>query len=429
VLSRSIACVSVLAPVLVSGAARADLREVAERVAAQWRAAGAKVERGPTRFLYEDETMTVAVGAPATVDGCTSVALIGARGLSFHAKVSGTEDDPLLEDPSARASSVAGVLQIERCGAAPPIHHLIVTSDAGRGAIETVVARSTAAVPAMRLVLPERTGGALPPPPDPGPSPALPAAPKRAEQAEMRARREGAQVVPREAWPTGTDGSGEGRTTLDAGCHRIELFAPEMPPNKTGRRMRLDVDAELRDDGDELLARDRTDASDARLEACVGEAIGASVVFAGAPANAQVAATHAWWPLPERLPTAWGAEARGRMAKALHVRHAAEPTNAPIALFQGPAGTTPIALPIEPGGCYLVVAAVTHGHVRGLGVRASVGARDASDERGSEDDAGAVAFCARDQSIARLEVEARGTSVAWGLAVFRLQSAVWEVAP
>jgi hypothetical protein len=56
-----------------------------------------------------------------------------------------------------------------------------------------------------------------------------------------------------------------------------------------------------------------------------------------------------------------------------------------------------------------------------------VGARQASDERGVNDEAGALAFCAGEDTRARVEVEARGTALAWGLAVFRIESRVWEV--
>jgi hypothetical protein len=425
---RVLTCASLFSflPLFVARTALAEVREVAERVAEQWRAAGAKVERGETRFLYENETMTVVVPVPHPDRGCTTVALIAARGMSFHAKVAGTDDDPLLDDSAARAASVAGVLQMERCAGIGPMDHLVVTSDAGRGAVETVVARSVKPLPAMRAVLPERTGGALPSPPDTGPVPPLPTASRRADQAEARVRRDGAKIAPREAWTAGADGTGEARVALEAGCHRVEIFAPEAHAPRGGRRLRLDVDAELRDDDDEMLARDRTEASDARLEACVGDGTAASVVFAGAPPGASIAAMHAWWALPEHLPSLWGPEARARMAAALRARHAANPREDAIALYQGAAGTTPIALPVEPGGCYIAAAAITHGHARGLGLRVIVAGRDAIDERGAEDDGGAVAFCARDASRAQIEVEARGTSVAWGVAVFRVQSAVWE---
>ena len=87
-----------------------------------------------------------------------------------------------------------------------------------------------------------------------------------------------------------------------------------------------------------------------------------------------------------------------------------------------------VPIGVEPGGCYLAVAAVTHGRARGLGLRAVTGGREASDERGVNDESGAVAFCVRDRAHARVEVEARGTALSWGLAVFRIGSGIWEIA-
>src|SRR5207253_2157256 len=102
---------------------------------------------------------------------CVNVALIGARGMSFHARVSGGDDDP--DDQATRAASVAGALSITRCGGAAS-RRLVLVSDAGRGAIETVVAYSRSPLAPIRIALPERTGGAIPPAPDPGDLPALP---------------------------------------------------------------------------------------------------------------------------------------------------------------------------------------------------------------------------------------------------------------
>jgi len=407
---------------------RESVREAADRVAAEWRKAGAVVERGPARFLYENETMTLTLPASSVDDRvCTTIALLGARGLSFHAKVAGVEEDPANDDSQARAASFAGILEMGECGeGAEPIERLRVTSDAGRGAIETVVGRSAKALPALRTVLPERTGGVLPPPPDAGPSPPLPTPLARAELAETRAKREGAKVAPRASWTATNDGSGDAKLTLAAGCHRVEVFAPVPRAHDRTRRRRLDVDAEIRDGDDELLARDRTDNADARLEACVGEETPSTVIFAGAPSGSELTVTHASWPIPDHLPTTWGPAPRARMARALLARRAGAPPEDAVALFAGPSGATPIPIEVEPGACYLAVAAVTHGHAHGLGLRVALGARDARDERTSDDDAGVVAFCARDQDRARLEVEARGTSLAWGLALFRIEGRVWD---
>jgi hypothetical protein len=358
---------------------------------------------------------------------CTTVAVVGARGLSFHAKVSGAEDDPLSLDEGSRAASVAGVLQMGRCEG-PAFGKVIVTSDAGRGAIETVVAHSRSPVPSMRVILPERTGGAMIPSAEPGTLPPLAPPSRRADVAESRGRRDGGLVAPRETWVAGVDGNGEGRITMAAGCHRVEIFATDPRAGQANRRFRLDLDAQLRDDDDDtMLGRDRTDAPDAHLESCVGKETLGAVVFSGAPPHSNVLVTHAAWPIPDHIPWTWGPETRGRMAGALLARHVSAPPSDAVTLAQGGSGVTTVPISIEPGGCYLAVASVTHGHARGLGVRAVVGARQASDERGTNDEAGAVAFCAREQSRARLEIEARGTALSWGMAIFRVESGVWGV--
>ncbi len=399
-----------------------SLRQEADRVAEEWRKGGAVVGRGPSRFLYDNETMTVILPpSESPPQACTTVAILGGRGASFHAKVAGVEDDPLSDDPSARAASTAGVLEIGGCGqSAGPLERLRVTSDAGRGALETVVARSARPPAAIRAVLPERTGGTLPPPPDAGSTPTLPPPEKRAELAEGRAKREGASTLARAAWGASTDGSGDVKLTLDPGCHRVELFAVDSRA-RSARRRRLDVDAEIRDNDEDLLARDRTDNADARLELCVGAPTDVTVIFAGAPGDAPVTVTHAWWPIPAHLPSLWGNEARARMAHALLARKASAPAEEPVAFFDGVAGSTPVPLALEPGACYLAVAAITVGHARGLGMRVTVGAREGHDEQTSEDGAAVVAFCARDRDLARLDVEARGAAITWGLALFRLQ--------
>jgi len=270
----------------------------------------------------------------------------------------------------------------------------------------------------------------------------LPSPEKRAEVAEARARRDGAKTAPREAWRAGADGKGEGRLVLEAGCHRVELFAPETFGSELrlarpvrhaggsfGRRMRLDLDATLRDEDGLILAHDHTSAPDARIDVCVGEATTTSVLFEGAPPGSPVLSTHASSPLPDHLPTTWGRGTRARMAAALLPRHVGVLERDAVFLAQGASGITPVPVPVEPGACYLAVAALERGHAHGLGLRVVMGARESVDERGTNDESSAAAFCSGDRDHVRIEVEARSTGVSWGLAVFRVASAVWEPTP
>jgi hypothetical protein len=417
-----------LLPILVASAAgdaRAEnLRDAVQRVVEAWRGVGASVVVDKTRFL--DEGAEVAIALPTLPEGdCTTVVLLGARGLGFHARASEVDDE------SKPLPSVAGALSIEQCGGDAAPDRIVVRSDSGRGALETIVARSTKPLPAMRDVLPERTGIALPSAPELGGLPALPAPDKRAEVAEARAKRDGASVAARETWQSSADGSGVEQKDLEPGCHKLTLFALDPRAAHPHRGGKLDLDAEMRfTDNQHLLARDRSDAPDAQLFACVGEATHVEVVFAGAPAGSPVLVSHFAWALPEHVPALWGAEARARIAHVLLARHVHSVPRDPSLLVQGGGGTTPVPLALEPGGCYLAVAAVIKGVARSIGMRVRVGARVAFDDRGIEGDGSAVAFCAGDRTSALAEIESRGTTLlTWGLVLYRVQSGVWEQAP
>lgn len=391
--------------------------------------AGGRTAAVPTRFVFDDETILVPI--PPEPDEarseCTQVAVIGARGLSFRARLSDAPMDPLLPpEPTARASSTAGVLELRRCDRArPAVRHVVITAEGGRGALEVVVGRSDRPLPSLASVIPERTGGAIPPPPETGMLPPLVSQDNRAEAAEVRARREGASVRARVRARAGDEGTGEEDIELEEGCHRIEVFGRELMRERPGRRFRLDVDAELRD-GDQLLARDRTEAPDARLETCVGGPTSVTLLYGGTPPHSEVIVTRSTWPLPARLPPLWGPAARSKMARVMFLRHVAVPADDPVYLTQGSSGTTPVPLSVETGGCYVAVVGVARGHARQLQLRTLVGARESTDERGAAEEAALTAFCVRAHETARFEVLARGSGVSWGLALFRLKSGVWE---
>lgn len=410
---------------LWSGVAKADARDVAGRVVGEWRNAGAHAAVLPSRFLFEEESVIVAL--PSDGDrACTQVAIIGARGLSFRARLSDAPTDPLQQpEPGGRASSSAGVIELRRCNPAHPVRHVVITTEAGRGTLEIVVGHSARPLPPLGSLIPERTGGALPQAPDAGALPALPPPEKRADLADGRARRDGATIQPRMTIHASADGGGEDDVDLDEGCHRIEVFGHEIARERPGRHFHLDVDAELKD-GDHLLARDRTEAPDARLETCVGATTRVTLAFAGAPPQSELLVTRGTWPIPGHLPLLWGPGTRSKMARVFFLRHVAAPPEEPVFLTQGSTGTTPVPLATEPGACYVAVAGIARGHARQLQLRVLAGARESVDERGAAEEAALAAFCVRDDEPAKLEVLARGTGVSWGLAIFRVQSRVWE---
>jgi hypothetical protein len=419
-MKRAVALAAAFAA-LLPGLARAEVRELADRLAEAWKASGQAVLRVPARFIYEDETVTMSL--PPAPGKCIAVAIIGPRGLSFHARTgSGTEDDPL-DDSIERGSSIAGAMEIGRCGSAD-FSRLRLTSDAGRGAVEVVVASGDKLAPALKSVIPERAGSIPIPSLEPGGPPPLAPPPKRADAADARARAERAVLVARDAFAAGDDGTGTQSLALAAGCHRFELFGNDARVNA---RKRLDLDAELREDtSDAPLARDRSEAADARLETCVGEPTDVHLVVSGAGPQGTVLVVHASWPIPEKLPFAWGPPARARMAEGLIARHVLAPTQPAVLLLQGATGNTGWVQSIEPGGCYMAIAAVAQGIPRGIGLRAVLGAREVTDDRGPTDQSALVAFCAAGRDSVRFEIEARGPGISWGLALFRVASGAWE---
>jgi hypothetical protein len=439
-IARAGAAAILVASILSASDVRADARSVAARVAEEWRTLGAETTVLPTRFVFDEETVVIPFTPPplrADVDEakgtahCVHIAIIGARGLSFRAKLSDAPTDPLLApEPNARASSGAGVLELRRCDPArPEIRHVVLTTEAGRGAVEVVVATAPLVLPALGSIIPERTGGVIPAPPEAGPLPPVVAQDKRAEAAELRARREGAVVAPRTITRAADDGGGEEDLDLPAGCHRIEVFGREGEAARDGfgrgRRFRLDVDAELHD-GEHIIARDRTEAPDARLETCVGSPSRLTLTFAGAPPRSDLIVTRGAWPLPARLPAMWGSAPRSKMARVMFVRHVAVPPDDPVYLAQGSSGSTPLPLSVETGACYVAVVGVVRGRARQLQLRAFVGARESTDERGGAEEAALSTFCVKAEESAHLEVFARGSGLSWGLALFRVKSGVWE---
>jgi hypothetical protein len=415
-LTKMWAIVVVVVAALPSRSAHAEIRELATRVADAYRSAGAHVETLPTHFLYEDETLVIALPSPGSAR-CTTIAIIGARGLSFHV---GDADDE-----SERSHSVGSALEIESCEPTAP--SMRIRSDAGRGAVEIIVGRSQGRLPALRTVLPERVGGALPPNVDPGPIPALASPEKRADAAEANARRDGATLLPRAMAIANESGSGVVHVRIDRGCHRIELFSPETFAGR--RKLRLDLDADLHDEsGETLLARDRGEAADARLEVCFADGRDTLLGFGGALPGAPVIIARSSWPITNALPMQWGSDATRRLAAALHAHHVT-PVHPPIALREGVVGSSSFMTELEMGACYVAVVAASRGAPRGMALRARVGAMDHADERGTADGAAFTAFCSGDQPRARVTVDARGSSLAWGFALYHVTSGAWDTHP
>jgi hypothetical protein len=313
------------------------------------------------------------------------------------------------------------------CGE-PPEERFALESETGRGAVEMVVARSQGPLASLQDVLPERSAAISAPGSQEGTPPDLPNAGARASLAEARARLEGGSPPSYVLSWANSDGAGDASFALVPGCHRIELFPPS-PPRRFGvRQRRLDLDAEMRNATDgSLLARDAGDAPDARLEQCVGEATPVTVAYVGSPVGGRVIIAHTRWRLPEHIPTLWGSTAVGRVAQLLRAHHVVSLAANATWIGQGGWGTSSIAIPVEPGACYLVVAPEVHGVARSMGLSILSGDASAFDDRGRAGVGAIASFCAGGRSLAHVQVSARGSrAVAWGLAVFRVSSGIWQ---
>jgi hypothetical protein len=427
--SKGLAALAILA---VSAPARADLADDAERVAREWTQRGARVERLAPIFLEHGRVRALRFPLPALSDpACLTVAFVAVRTAEISVA---SADRParggepgILPVPLARREgdrrqpSAGGAIALTRCGALRvELARLAIEVATARAAVEILVARSEMPPAELREILPERAAGPSAPrgdtggPLEPGPIG------ERLARAALRGRGEGAIEVERSSVRAQASGAGQAVLRAAEGCHRVEVMA-ETPSTFPHRG--TDVDAEVREPGGRLLARDRADVPDARLDFCVGETQPVSITFVGAAGALPVHLAHARWPLPAHVPASFGARARAGFAGALFRRHAPAPAGPPIFSSIGVQGPTSIPIEIQPGRCYLAAAALTRGEARTLRLSVTVGDRVARDDVQQERAEGAaLAFCSESETTARLDVDVRGSAPWWALALWPMGS-------
>ncbi len=422
-----VATLGLLATIALGSSARADLSSDVERVARLWSGEGTKIVRHPPLFLEHGRPTMVTIDVSATdPDGCTRVAVMGERTMLFGVALASETDggvnvDPEAEpDPSAsRVRSSAGLAELMRCGdAQADLGNLVLLLGSPRGAVEVLSATSTGRLVGAAEMLPERGSGPLAPRGEPGrPPPPTPVA-ERLARARQGAIDEGAARVVDVSMNASPRGTGEFVLRMGEGCHRVTLLAA---PLAAAPRLPADLDAEARDnESGRLLAKDRGEAIDARLDFCLGETSLVSVRYGGAPGPAEVTALDAVFTLPEGLPTAWGATVRAGLAGALRRRGAPSPVEDPIFEALGAHGTTMVPIEVVPGACYVAAVALLRGETRGMRLIAEIGDRQPQDQATPDQDGAAIAFCADVETSARLTLDVRSSQAFWSLAVFRL---------
>jgi hypothetical protein len=404
--------------------ARATLVDDAGRVARTLADRGADVSRLPPVFLHHGR---VRVLAPTRVDegeGCTTIVLLGARSAELVVDAVGSDDErdaaATLDAPKAvdaRTRSVSGIATLVRCGPTRrDLRRVLVELASPRGAVEVIVARSAGPLGSLADALADRAPGPSAPRGDPGPAPEPGPLDARVAAAERRARDEGADRVAHVAMRASARGAGEFDLRLGEGCHRLTLLG-EVPASRP--RPPTDLDAEARvQPGGEIVARDRGEAADARLDLCLAGPTMLEVPFVGAAGAVLVTVVDAVWPFPEAIPAQWGLATRAAIAGALRRHRAPTPTGAPSFETLGSAGFTTVPVPTEPGRCYLAALGVLRGAPRGLRLAARLAERSARDEVGDRRDGAAIAFCAEAEEVVTLDVEVRGASPWWTLVVW-----------
>lgn len=415
--------------------ARADLIADAERLVRLWSqpqgsgasAARPRVERLAPAFVEHGRPTIVrlpAAVAEGAQEGCVTAVVLMPRTADFTVETEVVPDDQasieqllrrLHGQSERKVRSVAGAARVERCGAdRGSLRHLVLNVDSSRATAEVIVASSAAPLGPLDAVFPERMFGPMAPRGDPGrpvePGPIA----ERVTRAERRARAEGAARVARVEQRAMPEGNGEFTLKLPEGCHRLEVMAevPSVVPRRA-----TDIDAEAREaSSGRMLDRDRGDAPDARLLACLGETSLVEVPFLGASGPARVVLSDALWPIPPSVPAQYGPRARGGFAAALLRRHAPPPRAQPIAEAVGVAGDTMAPVAVEPGRCYFAAATLVRGEARALRLFIDIGDRALRDD--AREDSAGVAFCAEEEEQATVRVAARGSSPWWALAVW-----------
>jgi len=398
---------------------KADLASDAEELTRRWAASGQKTIRLPPIFLEHGRPRAVRVPELAFDSrgpSCTTIAFLTGRSTDFVVRV-----DPLASPKHHGVGghlerSIAGSVLLSQCGAArDAFMRLAIELRVARSAVETVIAVGESPAIPIAEALPERASGPVAPLADPGPRSPLEPLAVRAKHAEQRVKTTGPGSTHTQIFSAEADGTGREVVRLEEGCHRIELFAELLG------RSPIDLDAELREAASErLMARDRSDASDVRLDFCAGTTTAADLLFAGAPGPVPVLLMDSLYALPKGIPAIWGARARGGLAAALWRRQMPMIESDPIEQRLGVAGLTSMAVSIEPGNCYTMAIAALRGDPRSLTLSARVDTRVTFDSSSGVLDGSALAFCSAGAEKAYVEVEVRGSAVAWVLAVWQL---------
>ncbi|GMV13061.1 MAG: hypothetical protein AMXMBFR56_12850 [Polyangiaceae bacterium] len=401
---------------IFAGTARADLAGDAQKLAAGWATSG-EVRRLPARFVERGGLrpllLPAAFSDPLRED-CVTVAVLGTTSSTFLLRFLPSNGALSWPDGEHPELSVAGGAQLVRCGVRKAmLERLALEMRSPRGAVEVLVARGARPFPPLTRLLAARSPGAFAGPGIAGPRAVPEPLERRIASHAARARRDGASAVSQRSVSADSAGRGRVRFELEPGCHRVSLLS-----GSAGQNVDLDADLAL-GASSEPVASDRSEAADATLGACLAERAIATLTFQGAAPGGGASLLVEHYPLPAELPPRWAPEERARIAQALRQHRGPSQLSAPVFTARGVSGITLLPLELEPDACYVAAVAAVRGQSAGVALSAELGRRQAQNHGGPDASGTTLAFCARGDASARLNVEVRGDGVAWLLGLFR----------
>jgi hypothetical protein len=351
----------------------------------------------------------------AGADACTSVSILASPRVSF-----------VLQVPNGRSldvrTSEVGWVQIHRCGARrAELRRALIEMRSPRGILELLVAEAAAPLPPLSSVLAHRDPGPKSPGGEAGPAPVPPPLEVRAAAWEAQAKRDGAVQIERHLVKGGGPEIPTTRLSLGEGCHRISALG--LQPR--GPAPPRDLDLFLRGEAlFELRRADQSENADAEVTLCLASPVPVRVGVLGLSTDDPAVLQHARFPLPDGLPTYWGPLVRARLAEAFFRRHSPGAARGPIYESLGVAGRTTLPLNLELRTCYAAGLSVFSGTPKALLLEAMPSDRDGAADSTSDAEAVVVAFCTGEDELTKLRVEAVGLSVAWLVAVWRIEREV-----
>jgi hypothetical protein len=397
--------------------ARATLAEDVERLVQIWRAQS-RVEQLAPRLLSRGETMPLALPIWATdpvAEGCTSVSILASPRVSFIVQVANGRSLDV-------RSSEVGWVQIHRCGAhRVELRRALIEMRSPRGILEVLVAEAEAPLAPLSSVLAHRDPGPKSAGSEAGPAPVPPPLEMRAAAWEAQAKRDGASQIERQLVEGGGSEIPTAQLSLGEGCHRVSALGLQ-PRGSAAPR---DLDLFLRGEAlFELRREDQSENADAEVTLCLASPSPVRVGVLGLTAADPAVLQHARFPLPEGLPTYWGPLVRARFAEAFFRRHSSGAPRGPVYESLGVAGRTTLPLNLERRTCYAAGLSVFSGSPKALLLEAMPSDRDGAADSTSDAEAVVVGFCTGEDDFTRLRVEAVGLSVAWLVAIWRIEREV-----